>query len=278
MFSLVAQMESLLKQGNRIKLSFEKTENLLPSGTLYFVAHVLLALEEHPSRLTCDYPKDDVVEQLFQHIGFLSHMGLTPRKKISADSVIHWHFVTGHDTDTSPFHELLTNLQQTFSAPIRMGLYDSMAEAVTNCIQHAYEAVARRATMRRWWMFAERRDNKLRVAICDFGIGIAQSLRQKPVWKDIIRRRAMGTRRHDRMLLAAAVGSRRSRTMLDHRGKGLPEMLEFVRSSNIGGFLVYSNHGAFSYSAHDGIERRVYCEQPFNGTLIQWELQIDDGN
>lgn len=276
LFDFIDRINTALRDGRRVRISFADTKKLLPCGTLYFVANVLLALESYPGRLFCDYPSDDVVEQLLQHIGILEKLGRTPRKQVTAENVRHWHFVSGHTTDTSPFNDLISAYRTSIQEPVRMGLYDSMSEAVTNCIQHAYCGTKHVDSMKRWWMFSQRRDDRLHVVICDLGMGIAGSLRQKPEWRDIIRR-IRSRPKQDRAFVKAAVGSLRTRTGFDHRGKGLPEMLDFIRSGKAGGFLVHSNHGAFAFDANAGIERAKYYEKPFCGTLIQWELALHDG-
>lgn len=204
-------------------------------------------------------------------------MGLAPRKTITADNVKHWHYVTGHSADTSGFRDLMQTYQHTLDTPIRMGLYDSMTEAVTNCIHHAYDDenhLLNAQSEKKWWMFAEHRNDKLTVVICDLGIGIAGSLKQKPEFSDIMRK-WISYRRVDKRLLGSAVGSSRTRTRLPHRGKGLPEMLEFVRGSTNGGLLIHCNHAGFGFDAANHIEALTFFPQPLYGTLVQWGLPLD---
>lgn len=273
-FKFIKQIHLALQNKHSIQINFSQTEQLYPCGTLIFVAEMDGLLTSHPAKIKCNYPKNKIVHQLFQHIGLLNRMGLPPRGDITADNVKHWHYVTGHCADTSVFKDLMTTYQNSLDTPIRMGLYDGMTEAVTNCIHHAYaDDKSKTPFEKKWWMFAEQRDNRLTIAICDLGIGIVESLKRRPELKDIIPklRGKLGTQ-----LLGNAVGSSRTSTKLAHRGKGLPEILEFVRGSKIGGLLIHSNYASFAFNASNQIEELKDFPQPLNGTLVQWGLSLAD--
>lgn len=271
-FSLVHRMQNALFSGHRVKLDFTTTRQLYPCGTLFFTANLDHALTRYPDRITCNYPSDDIVEQLFQHIGLLQQMGLSPRQSITADNVRHWHFVKGETVDTSGFTLLMEEYQTTFDGQVRMGLYGSLSEAVTNTIQHAYPGPGHNEVgLKPWWMFAQRVDDALTIAICDLGIGIAESLKRKPELKDILLK--WRGRSKDKKLIEAATG-RRSSTKLPYRGKGLPEMLDFVRTSRIGGMIIHSNHGSYGYDVNTHSDRARQVDPPMPGTLIQWTLSI----
>ncbi len=272
LFKLVHALREGLAQGHRVHLDFTQSKRLHPCGTLYFTANLDQALTDYPGQITCNYPEDNTVEQLFQHIGLLQWMGLSPRQAITAENVRHWHFVKGKTGDAAGFAELMAEYTNSFDGQVRMGLYSSLTEAVTNTIQHAYPDIpATEVAPRPWWMFAQRLDDLLTVTICDLGIGIAESLKRKPELKDYLLHWRPKTR--DKKLIEAAAG-RRSSTKLPYRGRGLPEMLEFVRTSRIGGMIIHSNRGTYSYDVDTQTERTVVMAPALPGTLIQWTLSI----
>ena len=137
---------------------------LWPAGTLLFVANVESLLASYPGMIACKYPKNEIVEQLFQHIGILSRLGLSDRANITADNVRYWHYVHGTSTDTSGFKNLFSDYSSNLDDSISNGLYDSMSEAVTNTINHAYEVKDGTIpfAQKRWWMFSQHKDGKLR--------------------------------------------------------------------------------------------------------------------
>lgn len=273
--SFLRRLQQHVKNGGRAIINFDKTKVLMPCGTLLFVAVLNCLLSRYPGRIISNYPTDGVVEQLFQHIGVLSLLGNTPRVEITADNVRYWYLVQGTTTDTSPLKALFATYSSEIREKIRDGLYDSLSEAITNTIQHAYVG-ADRSSMeepeKRWWMFSQQKDNQLSVVVCDLGIGIPTSLRQK--FGDHLKYYVSRKKRRDTNFIEVAVQSTRSRTRLPHRGKGLPEMLDFVKSSGVGGFLIYSLYGAFAYDAEKATESGHDFRTDIPGTLIQWTVPL----
>ena len=267
---------ALSHKNSKIHIDFKRTKKLLPCGTLYFRAHLNLLLDDYSHRITCGYPSDDVVGQLFQHINLLDKMGLSNKYVITADNVKHWHSVEGVKAETMKFENLLHSYEDELAQPMKLGLYESMSEAVTNCVQHAYETLNTEDSNQKWWMFANREENVLTVAIYDAGIGIAESLRIKPELRDIISGLAFRNSKSDKKLLSLAVGSNKTRTRLPYRGKGLPDMMQFVKSTNVGGLLIHSNCGSYMYAAHSNREQTKHYAQALSGTLIQWTLPLID--
>lgn len=275
-------IKKAVNEGRRCKIDFKSTKHLHPSGTLYFICQIQSLVRSAGSRLTCNYPKDQTVEQLFQHIGFLRACGLRERANITADNVKHWHFVKGESSDASPFKALLESYSEEMSSseqsttngiPPQNGLYDSMSEAITNAIQHAYKDADREKMG--WCMFAQKRDGRLYVAIADVGIGIAGSLRNNPVWRDFVKRLLYKRAEVDKRLLSAAIGTPRTSTKLDHRGKGLPEMLNFVKSLPGSKFAVFSNFASFTYAQRR--EHGTSHSKSLKGTIVLWDLPLTGG-
>jgi hypothetical protein len=271
LIQLISRMDEALQNGRNVHVSLAGIRSLHPCGTLFFVAHMERFASRWPGRISLSYPKDDVVEQLFQHIGLLGHMGLSSRKTISADNVRHWHLVRGKNADISEFETLKQVYWDTLGEALGMALGGSMGEAVTNCVQHAYPGKESHPE-KNWWMFAQYKEKELTVAIFDLGIGIVRSLRIK--YRD--RFKATFRLKHvDEIVLSAVLGSNRSRTQLPYRGKGLPEMLQNAKNHKIGGLLILSNQGAFLYSSADNREETCYYKKPLEGTLIQWTIPVN---
>ena len=272
LLSFIKKIKNHLSKGYKVDISFAETRKLLPCGTLWATAKIENLIKHYPNKLTCNYPEDGIVEQLFQHIGLLQKLGLTSKKvDINHDSVRHWHYVEGTSTDNiSHFSELF----KTIALPeeLKSGLFDSMSEAVTNTVQHAYDS----NDPKEWRMFAQKNDGHLDVALCDLGIGIPKSLRQKPELKEWLTSPVQTSKRNrDESLLEVAIQSSRSKTRLPHRGKGLKDMLEHVKSGKVGGFRVFSGKGVFNYSASEKIETTKHFRTPIRGTLIEWQIPLE---
>ena len=272
----IDRIATAMSRGRNVRLNFEKTKSLKPCGTLYFVSMVDDLLNEFGSSITAKYPPDDVVEQLFQHIGLLEKFGLSPRKKVTADNVVNWHFAKGTDATMDVFSSLLTAHQQSMGGEItKSELYDCLSEAVTNTKAHAYLNISNAPTA--WWMFSQAVNGRLTVAISDLGIGISKSLLQKPELSDYIRkvRRLMSKSDLDKDLIKIAVSSDRTKTGLPYRGKGLPQMLDFIKKGADGAFRVQSSFGVFQHDAKISKTETATLKKAIRGTLIEWTLPLN---
>ena len=270
------KINTSLESGKKVHISFKNTNSLAPTGTLVFVAEFEKIIEKYPNKVTIDYPKDDVVEQLFQHIGLLEKMGLPHRKEVTAENVRPWNYARGKNVDTTQFKSLFAKYSSVMSEDVSSGLFDSMSEAVTNSFQHScgHESVCN--CDKNWWMFARQENNTLEVVLYDVGIGIPSSLRRKPELKEWLMTPYRSVKKNlDTTMIDIAVHSHRTTTKLLHRGKGLRDMLQFVKDGNVGGFLIFSGLGAFAYSATKQIESGKDFKVPVKGTLIQWEISLN---
>ncbi|MEW6164511.1 MAG: hypothetical protein AB1642_05560 [Pseudomonadota bacterium] len=273
----VSSIKRICEMGQHVHIDFSRTSELHPCGTLLFMAYVDGAISKHGAgKVTCNYPSDDVVGQLFQHVGLLERLGLTSKWSITSDKVKHWRYMQGTCTDTRELRSLLDVYENSLPINVRSQLYASLSEAITNVINHAYPQAESKHLEKKWWMFSKKKDGKLLIAICDRGIGIPDSLRQKPYLTDYLRRILVThKKRMDETLIADAVGSPRTVTQLPHRGKGLPEMLEFVRLLGDGGLTILSQFGGFSFQAVENMRRSATFHAPVNGTLLFWEIPLE---
>ncbi|NOT84916.1 MAG: hypothetical protein HOP02_09105 [Methylococcaceae bacterium] len=127
-------------------------------------------------------------------------------------------------------------------------------------------------------MFAQYKEGSLTVAICDLGIGIPNSLREKPELKEWLASPIhRAKQKRDTSLIEIAVESIRSKTKLPHRGKGLRDMLELVKNGTVGGLRIFSGKGGFMYSASLSEESVKDYKTAMNGTIIQWQLSLESG-
>ena len=272
----IDRITAAMLSGRNVRLNFEKTTSLKPCGTLYFVSVIDDLLSKFTLTITAKYPPNDIVEQLFQHIGLLEKFGLPSRKVVTADNVVNWHFAKGTDATMDVFSSLLTAHQKSMGGEItKSELYDCLSEAVTNTKAHAYLNISDAPTT--WWMFSQAVNGRLTVAISDLGIGISKSLLQKPELSDYLRKlRRLASKNHlDEDLIKIAVSSDRTKTGLPYRGKGLPQMLDFIKKGADGGFRVQSSFGIFQHDAKISKTETATLKKAIRGTLIEWTLPLN---
>ncbi|MCF7971316.1 MAG: ATP-binding protein, partial [Methylococcaceae bacterium] len=144
-----------------------------------------------------------------------------------------------------------------------------------NTIHHAYKG----AETKEWRMFAQHKNGILTVSICDLGMGIPKSLRRKPELKELLSSPLqVAKKKRDTSLIDIAVESSRSKTKLPHRGKGLKDMLDLVKSGTLGGFRIFSARGVFNYNVLDKKESGRDYKSTINGTIIEWQISLEDNH
>lgn len=271
LLKFLKEIKHHLSHDHNVHISFDDTQNLLPCGTLWATAQIEFLLNQYPGKVSCSYPTDDIVEQLFQHIGLLKKLGKdTNRKEIEADNVKDWHYISGASGDLAdfvPFFQSLSKLTEDVSS----GLFESLSEAVTNTIHWAYKD----EQAKEWRMFAQHKDGCLHVAICDLGMGIPNSLKEKPGFKEWVCSILHKKMNNDKSLIKLAVESSASRSKFPHRGKGLKDMLGLVKNGTVGGLSIFSGQGGFSYDARSKTQTEIGYETAINGTIIQWQISLE---
>jgi hypothetical protein len=274
----IDEVEDALKTHERVHLSFNRVTLAYPCGTLLFRAKLDTWIKKYPNRLYGRYPTDAVVEELFQHIGVLGLLNLKHRKAaITHDQVMHWHFHSGAIMDPAIYKDLTLSLRDRIVHPQRELFADCLNEAVYNTVNHAYDFEVEglpEPSLRNWWIFSLVKSGMVTVVVLDLGVSIPRSLLQRPEWKDYAR-----LRNRDGQLIEAAACSPRTSTKLAHRGKGLPEMLEFSENLSSGALQILSRKGVFSFDARTQTMIRDKYHRAIPGTIVMWQIPIaGDGN
>lgn len=263
------RVEHYLVLGRKVFLDFSVTKRLFPCGVLIVMGVVDDWVQRFPSRVSANYPADDLVEQMLQHVGVLQKLGLSPRKKISHDDVTRWHYFTGMNVDATPVEPFMEQVRAVVGEEAQMGLADCVNEAMTNVRHHAYE----KNGGGRWWIFATISEKRIFVAMHDRGASIPATLLEKPEIWDYLTGRVWRQGRADGKLISAAAEGRTS-TKLPYRGKGLPEMLQFTKAAANGELAIYSRRGFFRFSGREQLESVGRLTKPITGTLIVWMLNL----
>lgn len=271
------------KDVSTVVIDFSNVKELYPCGTLLFLAEVdrLLETPSSTKKLKATYPTDEVVEQLFQHVGLLEKLGLPRRlNSINSQNVVPWLYVSGHEGDLRSLPDNLPRiLTHGSNQELRMALLSGMAEAVANSSEHAYILdrggdLPSTVVRKKWWLFARQLDDDVVVVICDLGAGIPGTLPAN--WKEevnnYLKTRTGLKRKHHKLIeLSFTVG--KSRTEEKHRGKGLKDILKVVKDHGVGKLGIYSNKGI--YTLDRGAEASLDDKQSIMGTVIQWNIPIE---
>ena len=273
----ISNIRVALREGHNVFIDFERTNLMVADGTLLFFAELanLDAQYKNNRIVRCNYPKNQLVEQVLQHIGVLSMLGQRSRKFVDHETVKHWCIASGSDVDGSKLEELSTKYKGTFTARLSKGsLYNGLIEAMTNSCQHAYPD--KRST--NWWVFSEEYNSNLTIVFCDIGIGIPASIRE-PSRQDqnIVLKllQAVVGEKTDGELIRVAFEIGKSKTKEPNRGKGLQEVKAVLEDKGQGKLLVQSGTGFYSYEPKKSILASTGSfAQKIPGTLISWSMPI----
>lgn len=161
-------------------------------------------------------------------------------------------------------------------------LHSGLTEAITNVSHHAYpDEYGFSERDRNWYLTGSFNDDskELKIVFYDQGIGIPKSLPESDVWEKILKYLsgfAVAERKKDEVLLRAAVVLDRTSTLETDRGKGLQDLLEFIRQSKGGYLSILSLKGLFKFSMHNGKEKikSEHFDNSICGTLIIWSVTL----
>lgn len=177
--------------------------------------------------------------------------------------------------------QLRTEIEEIIEAKLDKStfLYSGLSEAMTNAVEHAYPGELFNDKF--WYMTGafDEKSRELKVVFFDQGIGIPASLPKSKLWE-----RAKGflaskglTNDHP-SLIKAAVEMGRTKTDKDYRGKGLQDLLEFIRQRKNGYLSIISLKGLYKYEQKNGIEHIKIEKMNYSmpGTLIIWSVILED--
>lgn len=268
----VADVSMYLAEGKKVEIDFRQVTRLYPCGVLLLMGCVDHWIGKYKGMLSARYPKDDLAEQMLQHVEVLQKLGLPPRKTVEHQDVKRWYYLAGDDVNPAPFTSFMDEVAELVGEVAQAGLFECISEAITNVKHHAYRADGPAP----WWAFCTASARKIFVAVHDRGASIPGTLINKTTIPETVKRRLL-RRNIDGDLITAAVGGR-SRTQLEYRGKGLPDMYKYTKVNSQSELGIYSRQGYFNYVPHLSIqEQHGEIRYPVEGTLIMWMISLDGG-
>ncbi len=161
-------------------------------------------------------------------------------------------------------------------------LYSGLSEAITNVVHHAYpDNKGYHEHDKKWYLTASYDSSSriIKVVFYDQGITIPGSLPESKLHEKVLNylsKLPLAERKRDEQLLKAAVEIKRSSTGEEDRGKGLQDLLEFIKQRGEGYLSIMSGKGLYKYSQHDKKSevKSVSFALPVCGTLIVWSTKL----
>lgn len=148
-------------------------------------------------------------------------------------------------------------------------LYPMIIELMTNTCQHAYRSEKASRMKRNWYIFAERKEDRVHFVFLDTGVGIPTTVRYT-----LLERGKNIIKRNDAAYIASALrGENRTETKQSNRGKGLPGIYQDTKEGWIKDLSIISGRGKCDVLENGKIREQV-LEYNFEGTMFSWNFKI----
>lgn len=193
-------------------------------------------------------------------------------------------YIKGRHSDFTKHRELKSAIANLIPGDIAKWtiLASGLTEAIQNVGEHAYPEDCKIPKRHQNWYMGgslDTQSKELRVIFYDQGIGIPRSLPNSTKWEKVREWLSFLERvdqKKDKNLLKAAVEYNRSKTGEHGRGKGLQDLLEFIKERGSGYLSILSERGLYKFTkTHEASsDKSMPLKHPIQGTLIIWKVKL----
>lgn len=228
----------------------------------------------------------------FRELGFFDLFSMSPealrsRVESNISSLRLVKYVKGRCGESEKARQLRAGIASLVGEEVGKWTFlrGGLDEAITNVTHHAYpEGHGFTEGDRVWYLTGSFNtdERQIKIVFYDQGIGIPASLPASTVWESVLtflKPLPLVDQRRDATMIKAAVEMHRTSTGESDRGKGLQDLLEFVRQRGDGYLSIFSARGLYKYSMEGGKEaiKTEHFKNPIVGTLIIWSAYLASG-
>lgn len=271
-FETIINKRDSSKEGAVIRIDFSDVSKLSVDALMYLIAVMYDTYNGDKKNIifTGNMPSHEDAAKIFNRSGFANYVNMQKDEIRPTSNNIK--ISNGVTTDVELAGKICkyihanSNLTRIDTIP----LYNLIIELMNNTIHHAYgDGYSSDYSKNSWYLFSEKRDNRVVFVFLDTGLGIPKTVYKK--WQEKINFAIQ-----DSFLIKSALeGENRTVTKLKNRGKGLPQILECCRSGLIDNAYVYSGNGYCTINKeNDGIIQTKEMQNEIFGTLFSWEVII----
>ena len=269
-------------------VNFDNIKNISTSASLVLTAEVSKWEDVLNDNLVPNVETWDprIVKQ-FLEVGFFdlfkNQPNLTDVSSASELSLVK--YIKGQCGDANKSRILRESLEKIIGDNINKWkfLRGGLDEAITNVSHHAYPDEQFKNNDKNWYLSGSlnRNTNELKIVFYDQGLGIPGTLPKSKFREqvlDFLNILPIADRKLDSALIKAAVKVDRTSTDQPDRGKGLQDMLEFIKQRGEGYLSILSKKGLYKFSIKDGKtkDKSESFNQPVLGTLLIWSVSLNE--
>lgn len=153
-----------------------------------------------------------------------------------------------------------------FSRIDTIPLYNILVELMGNTKQHAYSEKTYEVA-NYWYLFAEKKENKVNFVFLDTGLGIPTTVQKK------FGERIPFINKDSDFIKSALEGDFRTQTRSRNRGRGLPQISECFRSGILQNIFVYAGKGCCILNNENQTHYETFeFKNKIFGTLFCWQI------
>lgn len=232
--------------------------------------------------IKCSLSQHERCNAVLKQIGILKILSYKYEKKSQDESVIHWQVSDGISVDGKRYDDVLEDYDSVLALQIQKSFYGGITEAMMNSVNHAYidkrkDGLDIANEKAQWWMFSQKKDGFLTVALCDLGIGIPNTL---PIlnkkWFSKLSEKLGREGLNDGECIKQAIIYSKSRTKESHQGKGLHNITNWITSFESASIAIFSNCGFYRLNGNQGEAVTSYFKNSILGTIISWKVPLPD--
>lgn len=145
----------------------------------------------------------------------------------------------------------------------------AISEAMLNVKQHAYP---RKGPNDFWWATATILENNLHIALCDRGVGIPKTLKEKGRFRAVLAKLKPGA--GNAKMIKAAMEYTRSSREGGGSGLGSRDIQQLVLEAREGHLTIISGKGYYHLQGESEKQLTREMTDDVAGTLIQWQIPL----
>lgn len=276
--AFISKIEDLYQARSSVYINLRSVEEI-DYGSIVSLLSIMIQFRRKKIKFNGNFPRNHYCEEKLRKSGFIYNLYKNAvddeRYCISngADNSAITH--AWRKVDTKLSSEIVKESTMTiWGVPMRcQGVQRCIGELMLNTNNHAEIGTK---GVKNWWLYINHDKDRQTVsfAFVDFGVGIFESLKNKPSsskfygwWEKIVGRIIHGD--NSSVLKLIMTGEfHRTVTGKYYRGKGLPGIGEALKRNQLSNLLILSN------DAFGDVGNGAYktLNSFFNGTYVYWEL------
>ena len=253
-------------RGSHIFIDSRNVKIVTVEALIYLIASIQNNHACAVKKITCrgNYPRDKEAKKIYLTSGFNNYV----RSKIKSHTHSNKKMQIKSGLKTEP---AIARQCCIFTHKTRVqtkSLYKTFIELMSNAFHHAYDSKV--WIKKKWYIYAENEDDRIRFIFVDTGHGIAKTVRKnfpeklQQLFGDI----TALTLNDAQLIQSAFNGDFRTSTKQENRGNGLVTIKDCMSNPPFEKFEVISGHGRYSIAGKaTNYSNKIY------GTLFTFELR-----